>query len=117
MAESRRFAEQALARSRETRQRGDEALALRLLGEIASHDDAFDPQEAEDHYRQALAIATDCAMRPLVTHCHLGLGRLYRRTDKREQAHGHLTTATTMYREMEMGFWLGQAEAEVAALR
>ena len=48
-------------------------------------------------------------MRPLVAHCHLGLGKLYRRTGKREQAREHLTTATTMYREMDMRFWLEQA--------
>jgi hypothetical protein len=29
---------------------------------------------------------------------HLGLGKLYRRTAKREQARQHLATATTMYR-------------------
>jgi hypothetical protein len=55
-------------------------------------------------------------MRPLVAHCHLGLGKLYRRTDKREQAQERLTTATTMYREMDMGFWLEQAEAEIREL-
>jgi hypothetical protein len=44
---------------------------------------------------------------------HLGLGTLYRRTRKREQAQEHLTTATTMYREMEMTYWLEQAEAEL----
>jgi len=49
-------------------------------------------------------------MRPLVAHCHLGLGRLSRRTGKREQAREHVTTATTMYREM-------QAEAELAEAR
>ena len=53
---------------------------------------------------------------PLVAHCHLGLGKLYRRTGKREQAHEHLTTATTMYREMDMRFWLEQAEVEMKAL-
>ena len=52
-------------------------------------------------------------MRPLVAHCHLGLGKLYTRTDKREQAEEHLRTATTMYREMDMRFWLEQAEAEL----
>jgi hypothetical protein len=55
-------------------------------------------------------------MRPLVAHCHLGLGKLYRRTDKREQAQEHLTTATTMYREMDMRFWLDKAEVELQAL-
>jgi hypothetical protein len=32
---------------------------------------------------------------------------------KREQAQEHLTTATTMYREMDMRLWLEQAEAQV----
>ena len=51
-------------------------------------------------------------MRPLVAHCYLGLGKLYRRGGKREQAHEHLTTASTMYREMEMTYWLGRVEEE-----
>jgi hypothetical protein len=50
-------------------------------------------------------------MRPLIAHCHLGLGTLYRRMGKREQAQEHLTTATEMYREMDMGYWLEKAEA------
>jgi hypothetical protein len=55
-------------------------------------------------------------MRPLVAHCHLGLGKLYRRTDKRDQAQEHLATATAMYREMGMTHSLEKAEAEMAAL-
>ena len=53
-------------------------------------------------------------MSPLVAHCHLGLGKLYRRTGQREHAWEHLTTATAMYREMDMRFWPEQAEAEGA---
>ena len=52
----------------------------------------------------------------LVAHCHLGLGKLYRRSGKREPAREHLTTATTMYREMDMRFWLEQAEAAAMEL-
>ena len=55
-------------------------------------------------------------MRPLVAHCNLGLRKLYRRTGKCEQAQEHLTTATTMYREMDMRFWLEQAVAEMREL-
>ena len=55
-------------------------------------------------------------MRPLVAHCHLGLGKLFRRTGQRQEAQEHLTTATTMYREMDMRFWLEQAEAEMREL-
>jgi hypothetical protein len=47
---------------------------------------------------------------------HLGLGKLYGRTGKREQAHEHLTAATTMYREMGMTYWLEKAEAELQEL-
>jgi len=52
-------------------------------------------------------------MRPLVARCHLGLGKLYRRMDKREQAQEQLTTATTMYRDMGMMYWSEKAEAEM----
>ena len=55
-------------------------------------------------------------MRPLVAHCHLGLGKLYRRSGQREQAQEHLTTATMMYREMRMTYWLERAEGEFQAL-
>ncbi len=51
-------------------------------------------------------------MRPLLAHCHLGLAKPYRRTGKREQAQEHLATATTIYREMGMTYWLERAEAE-----
>ena len=52
-------------------------------------------------------------MRPLVAHCNLGLGRLYRRRDRRDQVQEHVSTAATMYREMDMRFWLESAEAEM----
>ena len=48
-------------------------------------------------------------MRPLVAHCHLGLGKLYRRTGDHAKAEEHLGTASAMYREMDMGFWLEKA--------
>jgi tetratricopeptide (TPR) repeat protein len=88
-----------------------EAMALHLLGAIAARRDPPAIDEATQHYGRALALAGDLGMRPLVAHCHLGLGKLYRRTDKREQAQEHLTTATTMYREMGMTYWLEKAEA------
>jgi hypothetical protein len=55
-------------------------------------------------------------MRPLVAHCHLGLGKLHRRAGDDTKAREHLTTAATMYREMGMTFWLEKAEAEMSGL-
>jgi class 3 adenylate cyclase/tetratricopeptide (TPR) repeat protein len=114
--EARRLGERAVDVCVAHRERGHHAWALRLLGEVAGPGPAADLAVAERHYREALALANELGMRPLVAHCHLGLGKLYRRTGKREQAQEHLATATMMYREMDMRFWLEQAEAEVREL-
>jgi class 3 adenylate cyclase/tetratricopeptide (TPR) repeat protein len=95
------------------KERGHEAWALRLLGDIAAHADPPDPESAAGHYQQALARANELGMRPLAAHCHFGLGELYRRTGDHAKAQEHLATAVTLYREMDMGFWLEKAEAEL----
>jgi tetratricopeptide (TPR) repeat protein len=92
------------------------AHALHLLGDVATHPDRIDAGGGAAYYRKALALAEPRGMRPLAAHCHLGLGKLYRRTYKRDASHEHLATATTMYREMDMRFYLEQAEAEMKKL-
>jgi class 3 adenylate cyclase/DNA-binding winged helix-turn-helix (wHTH) protein/tetratricopeptide (TPR) repeat protein len=109
-------AQRIVERIPEDRTAASTAQALRLQAEIATHPDRRRPELAEDRYRRALALAEECGMRPLVADCHRGLGKLYQRTGKREQARECLTVATTMYREMDMQFWLAQAEAEVREL-
>jgi hypothetical protein len=69
------------------------------------------------YYRDAMTLATELGMRPLIAHCHLGLGRLAGRTGDGEKARHHLTTAAAMYRDMGMDFWLAQAESVLASLR
>ena len=64
-----------------------------------------------------MTLAEELGMRPLVAHCHLGLGKLYRSTGRWPQAQEHLTTATTLFREMDMRFWLEQAESELKELK
>jgi hypothetical protein len=46
----------------------------------------------------------------------LPLAKLCRRTGKRQEGQEHLTTATTMFRDMDMRFWLEQAEVELKGL-
>src|SRR4029453_3100875 len=69
-----------------------------------------DVAPAEEHYQQALALAEKLGMRPLVAHCHRGLGTLYATTGQREQARVELSMAIEMYRGMEMVFWLPETE-------
>jgi len=116
LLEARARVDEALALALELGERGHEAWALRLLGEIEAREEPLKRGAAHLRYDEALRLATDLGMRPLVAHCHLGLGKLHRRTSNREQAREHLTTATTMYREMDMRFWLEQAMGETAAL-
>ncbi len=111
-----RFADRSLRLARDARERGNEAQAQRLLGAIASRRDPPQVARAKDHYHRALALADELGLRPLMAHCHFGLGALHRRTGEREQAREHLTKATAMYREMDMVFWLEQAEVEVREL-
>jgi class 3 adenylate cyclase/tetratricopeptide (TPR) repeat protein len=107
---ARACADRAVMLARGRGERGNEAWALRLLGDIASHHGRPDVTMAAAHYDAAMSLASELEMRPLVAHCHLGLGRLYRRTGHPEQAQEHLTTATAMYREMGMTYWLEKLE-------
>src|SRR5262249_30856801 len=109
-------AQRALAVAIEAGEPGSEAHAHQVLADVLSQGDRPDMVPGVSHYQRALALARPRGMRPLVAHCHLGLGKLYRRTGQREQAGEHLAAATAMYREMDMPFYLEQAEAELTAL-
>ncbi len=102
-----------MARARAHQERGWETWGLKVLGDVHAHEPT-EAEQAGDTYRQALALATELGLRPLVAHCHLGLGTLARQTGRGEQAQEHLTTATAMYRDIGMRFWLEQAEARLA---
>jgi len=109
--EAGRLAQRTLATARRIGERGTEAWGLRLLGAIASRAEPQDRAEAARYYREALGLAAELGMRPLVAHCHLGLGKLHRSKDQRELAHHHLTTATKMFAEMNMASWRDKTEA------
>ena len=74
-------------------------------------------EQAEAHYRQALALAEELSMRPLQAHCHRDLGTLYAATGQREQARTEWSTAIEMYTSMDMTFWLPQTEAALAQVK
>jgi class 3 adenylate cyclase/tetratricopeptide (TPR) repeat protein len=112
--EALQHARQALNLALQQKDRGEEALALHQLGVVYAHTTPPDVAQAEAYYRQALALAEALGMRPLQAHCHLGLGTLYAKIDRREQASAELSAAIDLYLTMEMTFWLPQAEAALA---
>jgi tetratricopeptide (TPR) repeat protein len=114
LEEAHALTESALALAREHQERGNEAYALSLLGDIAARREPPEREQAEAHDQQALALAEELGMRPLQAHGHRGLGTLYAKTGQREQARAALSTAIEMYRDMEMTFWLPQTEEALA---
>jgi tetratricopeptide (TPR) repeat protein len=112
--EAWQHARQALDLARQHKERGNEARALHQHGVVQAHADPSNVALAETHYQQALALAYELGMRPLLAHCHRGLGTLYAVTGQREQARTALSTAIEMYRGMDMSFWLPQTEAVLA---
>jgi class 3 adenylate cyclase/tetratricopeptide (TPR) repeat protein len=114
LQEAHRHVKRALTLTRERGERGHEAYALRLLGEIHSQGTPPDDERAEAEYRQAMTLANHLGMRPLAAHCHRGVGHLYRRIGKRDRGQAHLSTATTMYREMGMMYWAEKAYRDIA---
>jgi tetratricopeptide (TPR) repeat protein len=88
-----------------------EMRAYRVSGAISR-----DLEEAADWYGRGIALAQELGARPEIAHCHAGLATLYRRTGREQEAGKHFTTATAMYREMGMTFWLEKAEAEMQSL-
>jgi len=112
------LARRALELSREGKAWSQRAWALRILGDITSQSEPPEVDNAEEHYREALALAEELGMRPLIAHCHLGLGRLCQKTGSiSHKANEHLTAAVALYREMGMLYWLEPAEVELEELR
>jgi tetratricopeptide (TPR) repeat protein len=116
MGDAIRIAERALELSREQKERGHEAYALCLLGEVQAHSHPLDTRSALVHYRQAMTVAEELGLRPLQAHTHLGLGKMFRRTGDRQSADTHLAAAIALYRELDMRFWLEKAEANLQGL-
>jgi transcriptional regulator with AAA-type ATPase domain/tetratricopeptide (TPR) repeat protein len=69
-------ARQALETAQRHGERGHEAWALHLLGDICAQSDTADAATAADHYTEALALARALGMQPLVVRCREALARL-----------------------------------------
>ena len=107
------LAARGLSLAREDKERGSEAHALRTVADVLARKASAEFGQAEVHYRDALSLAQDLGMRPLVAHCHVGLARMYRRAGKQIAAREHLTRATILYRDLDMRLWLDMVDTEI----
>jgi tetratricopeptide (TPR) repeat protein len=82
--------QRALEFSQARQERGHAAYALWLLGEVTAQRQPPEIAQATTHYQQALTLAEELGMRPLMAPCHLGLGTLYRRLGRAQLARAAL---------------------------
>jgi len=115
IGDASRCARQAVTLSREHMERGHEAHALRLLGELGV-DDPAELDESKAFYDQTIARAEELHMRPLLARCHLGLGQHFLRIGLGTSAASHLNAAAALFQALEMPFWLEQTRALLASL-
>jgi len=109
---AREQAQRAVALARDAGERGNEAWARKLSGDVIQ-EESLNPRETLNHYAASMELAKELAMRPLQAHIHLSLGRLHQRQKQMEQARTELSLALTSYRSMEMPLWIIAAEHEL----
>ena len=112
---AREQAHRALRIAEERGERGQQAYVLRLLAAIEAEAETPDVPVVEAAYRRALDLAETLRMRPLATHCLLGLGRLHQRAGNADVARAHTTAAMTRFDAMGMAFWAERARAALEA--
>jgi DNA-binding SARP family transcriptional activator len=113
--EASNVAARALTMSVERGERGTEARARYVRGLVAAKSGEGGGSAAQRDFRDALALAEELGMRPLVALCDLALARLARQRHDRPAHEEHLATAATMFRELGMPFWQARAAAEADA--
>jgi class 3 adenylate cyclase/tetratricopeptide (TPR) repeat protein len=113
---ARTVAQRALELALGHRERGHQAWALLLLGDISAGGERAEHERALEYYAEALALADELKMRPLEARAHLSLGQLHRRDGRPELAQEHLATSLVALREMDMRLWSAKAAEELMGL-
>jgi transcriptional regulator with AAA-type ATPase domain/tetratricopeptide (TPR) repeat protein len=111
--DARRSAEHALETARAHNERGYQAWARRLSGEIALARAVPDVEVATARFGDALAIAEELGMRPLLALTHRGLGGALGRGGDAAAAARHREIAATLLRDLGMGTWPSSGPAPV----
>ena len=116
LEEAKSLAERALNLAEVAKEQGNQAWALKVLGDIASRPGAPIAGTAEHYYTQALALATKLGMLPLQAHSHFGIGKLYAQKANLNQSRNHLWAAFRLYQKTDMSFWLHRTERVLEGL-
>ena len=115
-AQAAETAREALELAVASGERGHEAYAHHLLGEIAVRGDSPALDEALERYQTALGLAEKLGMRPLVGWAHLGLRAAHAGAGRRAEAETHGATGETLLHELGICVWQDRAATELTEL-
>jgi hypothetical protein len=77
---------------------------------IQSDGNSGKTEQATQTFLQAIDLAAQLNMKPLLAHCHMGLARYHIKLGEEANARSEIATAAEMYRSLNMNFWLPEAE-------
>jgi DNA-binding NtrC family response regulator/tetratricopeptide (TPR) repeat protein len=101
-ADAMSTAAQVLTECQMRHERGYEALALALLGEIEGTGDSTRLEAAMAAYEGAMSAARHCDMHPLIARCHFGLSTVYQRMGEQSAAHEQRDMALAAFHALGM---------------
>jgi class 3 adenylate cyclase/tetratricopeptide (TPR) repeat protein len=113
---ARALAEQALQLAIAHHERGHQAWALKVCGDVAAQQGEAGREAARAYYADALSLARQLGARPLGALTHLGMGRLFRRSGLRESAEEQLAEALALCVDLGLGVWVERAAGELKQL-
>ena len=96
--------------------RGNQAKLAQLLGDIYASYSLPKADKAIDYYNQAISLANELQMKPLIAQCNRSLGLLYKGNQNYEKASPYLAHAVQLFSDMEMNQWVVRAEQELEAV-
>jgi class 3 adenylate cyclase/tetratricopeptide (TPR) repeat protein len=111
---ARERAVEALEVARTHQEAGSVAYALHTLGNVYAEDDG---ERARSCFDEAAEMAARLGMRPLVAHCHVGLGELFRRRGDVSAAGERFRSAVALYRDLDMASWCRRAESALSSVQ
>jgi class 3 adenylate cyclase/tetratricopeptide (TPR) repeat protein len=114
--EATSLAERAFDLSKQHKERGHGALALKLGADIARRRVPADIEQVEARYREALMLAEDMGMRPLQAHCHRGLAKVHAAAGAHDRARAEFNAALELYRTMAMISWQTRTEKSLSQI-
>ena len=117
LEEAKMQAEQALKWSLANNEKRFQGPSRILLGKVLAKIDPGQIEAAEGHIQQGIGLLEELGVQPYSGIGYLWLGEVKAESGRKEEALMNLKKAETLFQEMGMDYWLGQAREALARLQ